>query len=81
MEIVIIMEINENFEKKLFSINSNLEIFYSKYTPTINDFKNKKLLNIAGIGNPENFFSLAEKNGLQIKKLIFPDHYQFSKKK
>ena len=83
VEIVIINgNKNENFEKKLFSINSNLEIFYSKYTPTnINDFKNKKLLAIAGIGNPENFFSLAEKNGLQIKKkLIFPDHYQFSKK-
>ena len=83
VEIVIINgNRNENFEKKLFSINSNLEIFYSKYTPTnINDFKNKKLLAIAGIGNPENFFSLAEKNGLQIKKkLIFPDHYQFSKK-
>ena len=73
---------NEDFEKKLFSINPNLEIFYSKYIPTnIDDFKNKKLLAVAGIGNPENFFSLAEKNGLHIeKKLIFPDHYQFSKK-
>ena len=51
VEIVIINgNKNENFEKKLFSINSNLEIFYSKYTPTnINDFKNKKLLAIAGI--------------------------------
>ena len=73
---------NEKFEKKLLSINSNLEIFYSKYIPiNINEFINKKLLAIAGIGSPENFFSLAEKNGLKIeKKLIFPDHYQFSKK-
>ena len=34
---------------------------------------------MAGIGNPENFFQLIEKNGLKIsEKLIFPDHYKFS---
>ena len=42
--------------------------------------KNKKLLALAAIGNPENFFQLVEKNNLKIfKKKIFPDHYQFSK--
>ena len=35
---------------------------------------------IAGIGNPQNFFQLVEKNNLKIvKKLIFPDHYKFSR--
>ena len=34
---------------------------------------------IAGIGNPNNFFQLLTENGLNIeKKLIFPDHYEFS---
>ena len=83
VEIVIINgNKNENFEKKLFSINSNLEIFYSKYTPTnINDFKNK-LLAIAGIGNPENFFSLAEKMAYKLKKnLSFLIIINFQKKK
>ena len=33
----------------------------------------------AGIGNPENFFNLLEKEGINVKKRIsFPDHYSFS---
>ena len=44
-------------------------------------FKNKKLLAIAGIGNPSNFFDLLEEKGLVVaKKLIYPDHYEFSKR-
>ena len=72
---------DKNFEDKILEINKKLEIFYSSYKPTnINQFKNKKLMAIAGIGNPENFFQLIEKNNLQItKKLIYPDHYKFSK--
>ena len=71
----------KNFEKKILKINNKLEIFYSYYKPTnIEQFKNKKLFAIAGIGNPENFFQLIEKHGLKIEeKLIFPDHYRFSK--
>ena len=43
--------------------------------------RNKRLLAIVGIGNPENFFKLMSKNGLQVeKKLVFPDHYEFSSK-
>ena len=38
------------------------------------------MLALAGIANPENFFQLIEKNNLKIsQKLIFPDHYKFSK--
>jgi len=71
----------KNFEKKILKINNKLEIFYSYYKPTnIEQFKNKKLFAIAGIGNPENFFQLIEKHGLKIEeKLILPDHYRFSK--
>ena len=72
---------SEAFEKKILNINKNLEIFYSSYKPeNIDQFKNKKLLAIAGIGNPDNFFQLIEENGLNInKKLVFPDHYEFNK--
>jgi len=74
-------EKKNNFEKKILKINKNLEIYYSSYRlNNVDQFKNKKLLAIAGIGNPENFFQLAEKNGLIIeKRLIYPDHYIFSK--
>ena len=63
-------------------INNNLEIYYSKYKPiNINEFKNENLLAVAGIGNPENFFQLIRENGLNIKeKIIYPDHYIFSKR-
>ena len=73
---------NDKFEQKILNINKDLEIFYSNYKPTnIDQFKNKKLLALAGIGNPDNFFQLMKKNNLDIKeKLIFPDHYQFTKK-
>ena len=73
---------NAEFEKKLLLYNDNLEIYYSKYLPiNANEFKNDKLLAVAGIGNPENFFHLLEENGLNVKKkIIYPDHYIFSKK-
>lgn len=72
---------NLEFEKKIFKENNNLDIFYSYYKPiNIDDFRNKKLLAIAGIGNPENFFKLLEENNLDLKdKIIFPDHHKFTK--
>ena len=71
---------NKQFEEKILKINDKLDIFYSYYMPqNLDQFKNKKLLAIAGIGNPENFFQLIENNKLNIeKKLIYPDHYVFS---
>ena len=69
------------FEEKLLKFNKKLKFFYTSYEPTnLGKFKNKKLMAIAGIGNPENFFSLLSKYDLNIeKKLIYPDHYKFSK--
>jgi len=71
---------DKNFEDKILNINKNLKIFYSHYRPSnLNDFKNKKLFALAGIGNPENFFQLIKENHLKIeKKFIYPDHYKFS---
>tara|TARA_A100001015_G_scaffold321470_1_gene452378 strand:+ start:329 stop:1270 length:942 start_codon:yes stop_codon:yes gene_type:complete len=80
--IIINGEKNKFFENKILNINKKLKIFYSNYKAiNLNQFKNKKLLAVAAIGNPENFFQTLEKNNLKIrKKLIFPDHYNFSKK-
>ena len=57
--VVINGEKDKNFEQKILKINNNIDIFYSHYSPVeIDKFKNKRLLAVAGIGNPENFFRL-----------------------
>ena len=79
--IVIIGQKNLNFEKKILSINSKIEIYYSNYVPrNIDKFRNKKLFAFAGIGNPENFFKLLKQNNLLLEKQVsYPDHYNFKK--
>ena len=71
---------NEFFEKKIKNINDKASIYYSEYLlSNIDSFKDKNLLAFAGIGNPENFFNLLEKNNLKVeKKVSFPDHYDYS---
>ena len=45
----------------------------------LDDLK-KSPVALAGIANPYNFFELIEKNNINIeKKLVYPDHYKFSK--
>ena len=72
---------NKEFEKEILNTNNSLKIFYSYYRPVnIQQFENKKLLALAAIGNPNNFFNLLENHNLNIKKkLFYPDHYKFSK--
>lgn len=42
------------------------------------EFRHQKLHALAGIGNPEKFFSYLEKMDLEFARHIYPDHYQFS---
>ena len=69
------------FEQKILKIQKDLKIYYSNYKPlNIQEFKNKKLLVISGIGNPENFFKILKDNQMNIqKKMVYPDHYEFTK--
>jgi tetraacyldisaccharide 4'-kinase len=78
--VVINGNLNKEFEKKIRNISDNLNIYYSKYSPTnLSLFAGHDLLAFAGIGNPNNFFNLLEKNNLKIsKKVFFPDHYNYS---
>ena len=71
---------NKNFELKLVNIFREANIYYSQYlAENLEAFKNKNLLAFAGIGNPENFFNLLEKNKLKVqKKIPFPDHYKYT---
>lgn len=68
---------NDNFEKKVFKYNRNIDIFYSRYEfINFKEFENEKLLAFAGIGNPENFFKLIYNKGLNLEiRQSFPDHY------
>ena len=73
---------NTNIENKILEKNKSINIFYTKYiTENINNFKDKKIICFAGIGNPENFFDLLKVNKINILEQIkFPDHYDYSKK-
>ena len=75
-------EKNTKFENKINKFNNNIKIFYSKYKLLDTDgIQNKKVIALAGIGNPENFFNqLKEKNIDLIKTYSYPDHHNYSKK-
>ena len=70
-----------DFEQKILKIQKDLKIYYSNYKPlNIQEFENKKLLVISGIGNPENFLKILKDNQMNIqKKMVYPDHYEFTK--
>jgi len=67
-------------EKKILEQNRNIKIFYSKYKSiNIDEFKNKKIISFAGIGNPVNFFELLKINNIDLlEEIVFPDHYNYS---
>jgi len=80
--VVINGNINNDFEKKIKEISNNISIYNSHYLPTnLSQFTKHNLLAFAGIGNPNNFFNLLEKNNLRVvKKISYPDHYNYSMK-
>ena len=73
---------NKKIEKKIFSLNPNIKIFYFKYKLiNIKRLISKKIIAFAGIGNPDNFFDLLKKNKLSLlKTFTFPDHYTYTDK-
>ncbi|HIC11323.1 MAG TPA: tetraacyldisaccharide 4'-kinase [Candidatus Pelagibacter sp.] len=78
--VVINGEKNRDIENKIFSKNKEIKIFYTKYrAKNISEFKNKKVIAFAGIGNPENFFDLLKDNKIDIgEEIKFPDHHEYS---
>jgi len=80
--VIINGEKNINIERKIFKENKLIKIYYTKYEATnIDEFKNKKIIGFAGIGNPINFFNLLNKNQINIlDNISFPDHYNYSEK-
>ena len=78
--VVINGEKNRDIENKIFSKNKEIKIFYTKYrAKNISEFKNKKVIAFAGIGNPDNFFDLLKDNKIDIgEEIKFPDHHKYS---
>ena len=70
---------NLKIENQILKNNKNIKIFYTKYIPTnVEDFKNKKIISFAGIGNPNNFFDLLKENNLNIiEQIKFADHHHY----
>ena len=65
------------------SNNPNIKIFTTNYkAKNLNQFnQSDNFLIFSGIGSPESFRNLLEKNNLRIvKEIIFPDHYQYNEK-
>ncbi len=66
--------------KKIKTVKQNIKIFNGKYI-----LKNKKKLCLkskylafCGVGTPENFFNLLKENNVKVvKKINFPDHFQY----
>ena len=73
-------EKNIEFELKLKKYNNELKFFYFNYNlKKFEEFKNRKLIAFAGIGNSINFFNTLKGNRLNvIKEITFPDHYDYS---
>ncbi len=47
-------------------------------TQPLNQFTHQKLLAMAGIGNPDRFFTTLQQAGLKTDTRVFADHHQFS---
>ena len=73
---------NPTIEKEIKKIKNNLNIVYTKNEiKNIRELKNKKFIAFTGIGNPDNFFKLLLYNNIKITKtIIYPDHFQYTKK-
>jgi len=80
--IIIKGEKNQIIEKKIKTISPNVEIIYAENRIENNEtLKNKNFIAFTGIGNPYSFFNtLIDSNIKIIKQIIYPDHFQFTKK-
>jgi tetraacyldisaccharide 4'-kinase len=80
--IIIKGEKNQRIEKEIKTINPNVEIIYAENrVENIETLKNKNFIAFTGIGNPHSFFKTLLDNNIKIiKQIIYPDHFQFTKK-
>ena len=69
---------NSNFYQMKY-ITKHFKNLLTNKKAILKDIKDKKIVAITAIGNPESFFSTLESYDLKFKKVIFNDHYLFNK--
>ena len=69
---------NSNFYQMKY-ITKHFKNLLTNKKAILKDIKDKKIVAITAIGNPESFFSTLESYDLEFKKVIFNDHYLFNK--
>jgi tetraacyldisaccharide 4'-kinase len=85
-------EICHPLEETVLKHHPSSQLFHSHYEPLgligpreeweeLHSVKGKKVLAFAGVANPDYFFSLVRKCGMEIvKEMIFPDHHHYTAK-
>ena len=61
-----------------FAIESIHQLNHANVFKDVADFRNKKVVAMAGIANPDSFFSMLSAAGMAIVKQPLPDHYEIS---
>ncbi len=81
----------QGLERKLHEIHPSAQVFHSHYEPLdlvgpeghrdeLRSFQGKRVLALSGIANPDYFFFLLKKSGMEIvRKAIYPDHHWYGK--
>ena len=69
---------NSNFYQMKY-ITKHFKNLLTNKKAIFKDIKDKKIVAITAIGNPESFFSTLEGYGLEFKKVTYNDHYLFNK--
>ena len=64
------------FSMKLFQ--PSVHALHENRSVEIGEFAGRVVHAVAGIGNPERFFGLLERHGIDVRKHPFPDHHPFS---
>jgi tetraacyldisaccharide 4'-kinase len=68
----------ENQHHYELEIETIYQLNHKQQIKEISEFRNQKVVAMAGIANPEGFFSSLSKAGIPIIKTALPDHYDFS---
>jgi tetraacyldisaccharide 4'-kinase len=66
--------------KSNYAMNLMVGSIYNIFTKEVVDisyFNDKRIIAMAGIGNPDRFFSTLDDLGLQFERKVFPDHYHY----
>ncbi len=77
VDLVVFKGFFENQHHYELTIDCIHQLNHSQNTKDLSEFRNQKVVAMAGIANPNGFFSLLSNVGMAIIKHPLPDHHQF----